>query len=185
MTPSRKKQFSWSSQEMHPWGPKINPLFQENELFEIQRNSKPFFERQLKAYANFHFLMTTRYGKIDRVDAFNTLPKNIVFYEPRKCFRKESWENMVQHAFVISPHGNGLDCHRTWEALCLGCIPIVKTSGIDSLFDDLPVWIVCEWTEVTEENMREKINGFRLRKFNYGKLTTDYWKALYRSQQAR
>lgn len=28
--------------------------------------------------------------------------------------------------FVLSPPGNGPDCHRTWEALYLGSIPIVK-----------------------------------------------------------
>lgn len=184
LTPSRQKQFLWSRPEIHSWGPKINPLMQEQELFDIQRNSKPFYDRQLKAYANFHFLMITRYGKIDRVDAFNTVSKDLVFYEPRKCFRKESWEKMSRHAFVLSPQGNGIDCHRTWEALCLGCIPIVKTSGLDSLFDELPVWIVSEWSDVTEENMRQKINEFRFRGFNYGKLTTDYWKALYRSKQA-
>ena len=28
--------------------------------------------------------------------------------------------------YVLSPPGNGPDCHRTWEALYLGAIPIVK-----------------------------------------------------------
>jgi hypothetical protein len=56
---------------------------------------------------------------------------------------------MAAHAFVASPHGNGLDCHRTWEALALGCIPIVKRSPIDKVFQGLPVWIVGSWKEVT------------------------------------
>jgi hypothetical protein len=30
--------------------------------------------------------------------------------------------------FVISPPGNGYDCHRTWESLFLGAVPIVKKS---------------------------------------------------------
>jgi len=30
--------------------------------------------------------------------------------------------------YVLSPPGNGIDCHRTWEALYLGAVPIVKES---------------------------------------------------------
>jgi hypothetical protein len=37
-------------------------------------------------------------------------------------------EEMFQHRAVVSPPGNGLDCHRTWEALYLGVVPLVKAS---------------------------------------------------------
>ena len=36
------------------------------------------------------------------------------------------WLQHAHFAFVASPSGNGLDCHRTWEALLLRSIPIVK-----------------------------------------------------------
>jgi hypothetical protein len=120
--------------------------------------------------------MWTYYGKVDRPEAMNTVPKHLVYYEPNHCTRDICWNNMIKHAFVLSPHGNGLDCHRTWEALCLGCIPIVKTSGLDPLFQDLPVWIVNSWSEVTEENMKAKINEFRERTFGYERLTLAYWR---------
>lgn len=83
---------------------------------------------------------------------------------------------MSTYAFVISPWGNGLDCHRTWEVLCLGSIPVVKTSGLDRLFDDLPVWIINDWNEVTHENMVKKIEEFKSKTFNYEKLTLAYWR---------
>jgi hypothetical protein len=177
LTPSRKQHFAWSLPEKHSWGIKQEPLVQEEFLIQLKNYSLPFWERDYKAYANFHFLMTTRYGKTDRVDALNTVPKHLVFYEPAKCYRDICWRNMIKYAFVMSPHGNGLDCHRTWEALCLGCIPIVKRSGIDELFENLPVWIVDSWSEVTEENMKRKINEFRERTFEYRKLELAYWRA--------
>lgn len=176
LIPTRNQSFAWSMPEMHSWGMKKSPIQQEQELVYYRNNSKPFWERDFKAYANFHFLMTTRYGKIDRVDALNTVPKNLVSYETYKCTRDVCWKNMIQHAFVVSPHGNGLDCHRTWEALCLGCIPIIKTSGLDPLFEGLPVWIVNVWSEVTEENMKSKINEFRERTFRTERLTLSYWR---------
>lgn len=176
LAPSRKQNFSWSPPEKHPWGIKHDPILQEQQLLTLKNVSLPFWERQVKAYANFQFLMTTRYGKIDRVEALNTVSKELVFYEPSKCTRIICWQNMIDYAFVLSPQGNGMDCHRTWEALCLGCIPIIKTSNLDPLFEDLPVWIVNSWSDVTEENMKEKINEFRQRTFRYERLTIEYWR---------
>jgi hypothetical protein len=171
--------FRWlaSVPQQHYLGIKKSPIDQELELLVIRNNSKPFWERQIKAYANFQFLMNKGYAKVDRVDAFNTIPKDVVFYQPTKTTRNICWNNMIQYAFVISPHGNGLDCHRTWEALALGCIPVVKSSGIDPLFEELPVWIVKDWNEVTLDNIKRVIESFKLKSFNYEKLTTEYWKS--------
>ena len=36
--------------------------------------------------------------------------------------------------YAHSPPGHGLDCHRTWEALSLGCIVLVQASPLDGLF---------------------------------------------------
>ena len=182
LIPRYKKQFTWSEPvpivEQHTigWGLREEPVLQEQHLIKFQSSARPFWEREVKAYANFQFLMSTRYGKIDRAECFNTVPKELVYYEPVRCIRNICWENMIKHAFVLSPQGNGLDCHRTWEALCLGCIPIVKTSGLDPLFEGLPVWIVSAWSEVTQENMSAKINEFKEKEFRLERLTLDYWR---------
>jgi hypothetical protein len=166
------------AEHKHMWGNKKHAIDQERELLYFKNSAKPFWEREPKAYANFQFMMWTRYGKIDRKDALEKVSKDLIFYEPFKVTRDVCWKRMILHAFVISPHGNGLDCHRTWEALCLGCIPIVKTSGLDPLFDDLPVWIVQDWTDVTLENMKQIMETFRKRSFKYEKLTLAYWRNL-------
>jgi len=175
--PPPKLKFGIRKPEMHPfgWGEKKPALKQEQELISIRNSAQPVLDRQIKGYANFHFAMSMGYGKSDRPDALNTIPKDLVFYEPAKVTRDICWKNMVQYAFVISPHGNGLDCHRTWEALALGCIPIVKSSGIDGLFDELPVWIVQSWNEVTAENMKQKVEEFKNKTFGYEKMTLKYW----------
>ena len=175
LKPSGKPKFSWSPPELHSWGVKKLAIEQERDLLSLKYSSPHFSERQVKAYANFQFLMWTKYGKVDRKEAIEKVPRNLVFYEPVKTTRDVCWRNMASCAFVLSPQGNGLDCHRTWEALCLGCIPIVKSSGLNPLFDNLPVWIVNDWTEVTEENMKKIIDEFKTRTFNYEKLTLKYW----------
>lgn len=48
--------------------------------------------------------------------------------------------------YVLSPRGNGLDCHRTWEAIYLGAIPVVTRGTLTSdLTDGLPVLVVDNW----------------------------------------
>ena len=78
---------------------------------------------------------------------------------------------MIQYKYVISPHGNGLDCHRTWEALVLGCIPIMKSSPLDPLFEGLPVLIVKEWSDIRQE----LLDNFQGNNSNLEKLELSYW----------
>jgi hypothetical protein len=157
----------------HEWGPKTDPLEQERLLLTIRQSAKPLAQRMVKAYANFHFLMNTKYA-YDRKDAINKIPQTSVFYEPTKVKRLDTWKRQSEYAFVISPHGNGLDCHRTWEAIALGTIPILKTSQLDPMFEGLPVWIVEDWNQVTESGMLEKIKEFQ-KEPTLEKMQLNYW----------
>lgn len=40
--------------------------------------------------------------------------------------KKAYWKALLDHKFIVSPEGNGIDCHRHYEALMAGCIPIVE-----------------------------------------------------------
>jgi hypothetical protein len=96
--------------------------------------------------------------------------------------RDEYWRAHGDHAFVMSPVGNGLDCHRTWEALALGSIPIVKKSILTSkLYDDLPVVIVNDWSEITFENLTRWKQYVLNNVFNMNKLTSNHWSNLIKS----
>lgn len=81
-------------------------------------------------------------------------------------------QEMAHFRYVISPFGNGLDCHRTWEALYMGCIPVVTTSTLDSLYEDLPVIILKDWLEISLERLQEKSKHLS---FNKEKIYMDYW----------
>src|SRR5262249_46387 len=67
--------------------------------------------------------------------------------------RSEMWRQRGQYAAVLSPHGGGLDCHRTWEALALGHLVVVPSSSIDPLFAGLRVVAVADWDEVNAGNL--------------------------------
>jgi hypothetical protein len=78
------------------------------------------------------------------------LKYDTIDYLTNRIPREQIWKEYTNYAFVISTHGNGLDCHRTWEILLLGSIVITKTSSIDHLFQNLPVVIVKDWEELND-----------------------------------
>ena len=65
-------------------------------------------------------------------------------------------EKMTRCKFVLSPPGNGIDCHRTWEAMAMGAIPIVQRfPPMDPLYANAPVLIVDKFTDVTQTLLQE------------------------------
>ena len=87
-------------------------------------------------------------------------------------------EELSSCRFVAAPRGNGLDTHRLWEALYVGSYPIVKTSSLDSLYADLPVVIIRDWSEVTEEFLQKKYKELQQKSFSWDKLYLSYWIAM-------
>lgn len=85
----------------------------------------------------------------------------------------EYLSDVASSKFVVSPRGNGLDCHRTWEAMYLGAIPIVTASELDPLLQGLPVVIVRDWSQVNLKFLEEKWNEQQA--FRTQKLWADYW----------
>ena len=52
--------------------------------------------------------------------------------------------------FVLSPPGNGADCHRTWEAIYLGAVPIVKSKFWPFNGFALPTLVLQDWNQLPE-----------------------------------
>jgi hypothetical protein len=149
------------------------PKFQEHTLVSLIEKSVPFDERKLQIYANFS-INSDRFGQ--RKDALSCIPNNLLVVETNPTPRTYYWSQIIKHSFVLSPFGIGMDCHRTWEALCLGSIPIICAPQFRKLFEDLPVLIVNDWSEITEELLEETIDKFKEKTFNYEKLTLEYWR---------
>lgn len=138
---------------------------------------------------------------IDRINSLN-IPKNGDVYmnfnistcpNERQAvwnkFANESWVTSTQglpmsqfyfdlaaHKFAISPRGNGVDCHRTWESLYLRTIPIVKTSIHMNEFLDLPILFVKDWSELNYNRMLEFYEKVQNEFFNLDKMKISYWR---------
>ena len=149
------------------------PIYQESTLVSIKEKSILFYERIPKIYITF-ITTNDRFGQSQ--NALNVIPKELMFKKNNFTPRTELWKEMINYTFILSPAGVGLDCHRTWEALCLGCIPIICILEFKKMFEDLPVLVVNNWGEITEELLHQTIELFKTKEFNYEKLKLSYWK---------
>jgi hypothetical protein len=94
--------------------------------------------------------------------------------QKRKTYA-EYLKDLADSVFVVSPPGGGIDCHRTWEALLMGAYPILLSTTLDPLFEDLPVVIVKDWKEVTFAFLQEKKRKLDAKEWQRDKLYSPYW----------
>lgn len=99
---------------------------------------------------------------------------------------REHRENLSTYAFIASPPGNGIDTHRTWEAMYLGSVPIVIRSHLTEFYKSLglPIWLLDSYSElvgIDEDQLRNKYVELRP-KFDSQALWIDFWADRIKSQ---
>lgn len=88
---------------------------------------------------------------------------------------KEYLQQIKLHKFTISPEGNGLDCHRTWEILAMKRVPIIKKSGsLERLYKNLPVLLVNDWKDLKNLDLNTEYDNC-MKRYNIEFLTMKYW----------
>lgn len=128
----------------------MSPIKRINTLLKIRNQVK---NKVNKVFCDVHLSENTKFNN-ERKRVRNILKnKNYVDFLNTRVSQEKIWENYSSYDYTISTHGNGLDCHRTWEIILLGGIVITKTSSLDPLFRNLPVVIVKDWDECTYENL--------------------------------
>jgi len=96
-------------------------------------------------------------NKLVRAEARRTFSQSSIQGSHLRKFTGRSYRRrLLNTAFVVSPPGNGPDCHRTWEALYSGAIPIVLSSAWPFGAQDLPVLEVENWEQAVVLLQRER-----------------------------
>lgn len=89
---------------------------------------------------------------------------------------------MLKCRFVLSPDGNGMDCHRSWEALYLGRIPVMRRTRFhEAVYRDMPVLLVDSFEEISEALLLRTAQEFTQRNFDLTRLSPDYYRKLVMS----
>jgi hypothetical protein len=171
------------------WGEtRATPRQQEKRLLEILGTLRPTGERILKAFVDFHHTDGMKIGTHQRWRQFGWSRKTVFeklsrtgLIDSSNHVRQSSlWTTKGKYAFSVSPPGNGLDCHRTWEDLILGCIVIVYRTDLTlvPLYEHLPVVVVSSWDEITLQNLtrwRERYGDAFTNPSYRRRLTMDFW----------
>jgi len=63
---------------------------------------------------------------------------------------------LKSHKYTISPAGNSIDCHRIWESIYMGVIPIIESHKSMEEFYELPILVVDSFEEVSEQLLENK-----------------------------
>lgn len=116
-----------------------------------------------------------------RKEASEALKSKLFVMKTEKTDFPNYLEMLSQFGFIASPHGNGLDCHRTWEAIIMGCVPIVKTSSLDSMYysNKFPVLVVNKWEDLNAELLNKTAKNYIGKVHLFGEhpgLTFNYWR---------
>lgn len=84
---------------------------------------------------------------------------------------------LAAYRWCVSPPGNGLDCHRTWEALCLGVVPVVQGGLSPGLYDGLPVIEMDDLAALSVEGLLADTRSLSGRALDPARLTMEHWRA--------
>ncbi|WP_319529134.1 hypothetical protein [uncultured Cohaesibacter sp.] len=159
--------------DQHRWGMAQSPGEQEATLCQFHVEAGPIVKKIKLAFSNWHFAA----DRGNRKECMEQSDHAAIYFQPDFLTRTESWKLNSAYAFTLSPLGAGLDCHRTWEALLLGTIPIVTTSPIDPLYENLPVVILRSWSELTEARLKEEFDRLTEGQYDFFRLDLAYWMA--------
>jgi len=111
-------------------------------------------------YANFN--ISTNFE--ERIHCMREITQKGVSISENKNF-EDYLRELSKSFFNISPNGNGVDCHKTWESIYLKTIPILTNSININFYRDLPIIVIDNWSSfdtglLTEENYYKIWNEF-------------------------
>jgi hypothetical protein len=178
-----------SMAEQSIWGESLASPSQQESMLEAIRDALPPLERRgSRVYIDFAWDVrdraypapaAARLSESRRAIVKTLRRREVVVCQEGPLPRSEMWLRRGRYVAVLSPHGGGLDCHRTWEALALGHLVVVPSSALEPLFKDLRVVPVQSWDEVRTESLAhwlaERSDPSR------DPLTSRYWLAQMKS----
>lgn len=145
-----------------------NSKYMHGNLATLHETMKNITKTNL-VYKNFD-ICTNFY---ERMIADQATSRNNIHMSPKTTV-DNYWRQLSNAIYAISPHGNGVDCHRIWECLYFKTVPIVTTHIAYNQFKHLPIMIIDSWETVTIDYLKSNVNNWDDRPVDM--LTLSYWK---------
>lgn len=166
----------------------IESLRYFNSGFVVRFFSKFLVSKNKKKLSRIFYLFNPQTNPVERLPALEYAQKNPL------CDTFVDWVSALRHAvtlskykFVLSPAGNGPDGHRTWEALYLRTVPILKNSVFARYHKEhgLPILIINDWTDLdryTENELKDTYEAL-MREADFSQLHISYWQKKINAKQ--
>ena len=111
---------------------------------------------------------------INRKKIIETLEKNNIKNENNEYLTY--FMKLPRYKFIISPEGNGIDCHRHYEAIMAGAIPIIEDHPtIRSKYGNVPILYTKDYSEINEVYLNEMYQKILDTKFDFSQLFLTFW----------
>jgi hypothetical protein len=108
------------------------------------------------------------FQNINRKKIISTLQNNQI---ENKRIEPHYFNVLSDYKFIISPEGNGIDCHRHYESLLHGCIPIVEyNEKIQKKYEGCPILYTKDYSEITREYLENKYKEMIYQTWDFSKL---------------
>ena len=106
-----------------------------------------------------------------RIVATTLVGRTNVFLQAHDYFRV-----LPHYKFVVSPEGNGIDCHRHYETLLTGGIPIVEHNPlIEAKYKGCPILYTTDYREITEAYLMAKYTEMLDQTFDFACLFLPFY----------
>jgi hypothetical protein len=111
---------------------------------------------------------------LNRQSIVKTLEKNGITNQ--LLYPKDYFLALPFYKFVVSPEGNGIDCHRHYEALIAGCIPIIEINPLtQEKYKDCPVLWTTDYSEITKPYLEEVYKEMKSKVYDYSCLFLSHY----------
>lgn len=177
----------WYAQNLNYKHPKIEaiPIGLENthwhpskrHVIDTQINNRHNTKRHFSVLCQFN----PNTYKQERYQLLEMVAKKELCADMYYCLNGSHFEqyinNLINYKFCLCPRGNGIDTHRMWEAVLLGCIPIVKKYHAHMYDEELPVIFVDRWQDINQKFLQSEASKIDRKLFDTPILKKSYWKS--------
>lgn len=89
---------------------------------------------------------------------------------------EDFYNTLKEYKYCISPRGAGIDTHRIYECIYFGVIPIVMRNELSDLYENLPVLLVDDWSEIKKDYLEKNYNTLKNNLTNWVEMNPNWYK---------
>jgi hypothetical protein len=115
-----------------------------------------------------------KHNSVNRKKITDTLSKKGIIRQTLN--HPDYFDRLPDFKFVISPEGNGIDCHRHYEALLAGCIPIIERNKlIEEKYKGCPILYTTDYSEINEAYLQTKYDEMKDQIYDFSRLFLSFY----------